>query len=112
MGDVRKGQVVERESSGMSDKSKCEHGYTEPDSYCPECPNPKAQSELSATAGSPTSKWETVSKAQAVLLMEQSRLITELTVERDEARNNLRTASAQWAQWRKQAMQENDKIQP
>jgi hypothetical protein len=27
----------------MSDKSKCEHGYTEPDSYCPECPYPKAK---------------------------------------------------------------------
>jgi hypothetical protein len=33
----------------MSDKLKCEHGYTEPDSNCPECPYPKAQSELSAT---------------------------------------------------------------
>lgn len=71
--------------------------------------NPKRRSRLASVSGSPAPAWETVSKIQGDLLKEQGVLIDQLTRERDEAINNLKTASTQWEQWRKESVQENDK---
>ena len=49
--------------------------------------------------------WETIANIQGDLLKAQGVLIDQLTQERDEARHNLKTATAQWVQWRKELCQ-------
>lgn len=65
---------------------------------------------LAPATGSPNPVWKTVCKIQGELLAEQGRLIDALTLEKDDAVRNLKTASDQWDQWRKQADQENAEL--
>jgi hypothetical protein len=48
--------------------------------------------------------YENIIRSQEVLLNQQAILISKLMCERDEARRNLETASAQWEVWRKQML--------